>query len=139
MEKQEAPLIEKEVEMPYGIKLSGTLENFSWDTEYTTEGFTKINSVDVVLTYEDSGAVEHISCIMYRDVEYNLETEIRCSVEIRHQHLNHLNQSMIGTLRTLSVENDEAMIANKHDDYETVTYLIDAIGMIHTIANIVSE
>lgn len=123
----------------YKLKLCGTLNEFTWDIEYDTQDLKQIESYSLEMRYNDSDDINYITCTLYRDEEFNLHSEIRCDVPITSQHLNYLIESLFNILRELSVTNDELVISSNTEDYETLTHLIDCIGMVHTITNIVSE
>lgn len=123
----------------FGIKLHGTLGEFSWETEYTVEGLEQIDEYVLEMKYEDDGSSDNIRCTIYRDGDFNLHCEIKCSVEISIRHLNYLAASMFEILRENSVANDECVVSNDTTDYDSLTYMIDCIGMIHAISNIVNK
>lgn len=121
------------------IKISGTLDEIAWDTEHMDiTDCKKVNTITVKLQFLEEASEETVRATIYKDKEDKTVIVIAATDELSRQYLNQLLSTVISVAHNDSVLNDEVLVEKESiDEYDSVTYLIETIAMIHLIANII--
>lgn len=129
----------QEVEMKFGLLITGTMDDFKWSGTYDISEYRNIGNYILTLNFEDIERTDVVKCRLYRDKDDAMSVLLECSnEEIDRQHINHVIPMLITALRDDTALNDNVIDDVDVESFDTIYDIIDAIGKLHSIANIVS-
>lgn len=128
------------VEMQTKLMVSGNMDEFAWSSEYSVDKLKKVNTFTLKMEYTDIERNDTLRCTLYKDDEGNDYMLLECThTEIERLHLNNLITMILSTLREENSLNELAVRSNDIEDFDSVSYMIDAIGKLHCMANMIIQ
>lgn len=123
-----------EVEMKFGLLITGTMDEFQWTSDFDVSEYENVSNYVLTLNFEDIGHTDIVRCGLYRDTNDAMCVLLQCTAEeLNRQHINHMIPMLITALR------DDTALGEDIESFEEIYDLIDAIGKLHSIANIINK
>lgn len=129
----------EKVEMNYGLLISDAEGGgLSWDTNYDLTGHRTIFGHLLRVGYEGTEDYDVVRCSINVDEAGHLHTLIQTSAqELPYTHANLMISALLSMLRQGATYNEEVIQSGNLEQFDSMGYLIDTIGKLHTLTNII--